>query len=279
MRNIYISLFIILICQSGCTRFRMNDKQTYRFFEEQALHPTILRHQTQEGIIRYLEVGENTENVVIFIHGAPSSMAIFRTLLTDKMLLQHTKMVAVDRAGYGYSDYGKVVTSVVEQARRLAPILQKYAQTHKRIVLVGASYGGSVAAKLAMDYPDLIDDVMFVSASLAPKEEKIYGISYMIRRRAFKWLFPKFIRIANAEKLAHEKALMEILPTWGNIKSRIFVLHGTTDKLIYPANVAFAQKQLAHIQHFQVKWVPDMGHKISYAHPEIIQEELIKLLK
>ncbi|TAE18518.1 MAG: alpha/beta hydrolase [Bacteroidetes bacterium] len=271
-------LCLLLACFCGCTRFRMNDKQTYRYFEAQSLRPNILRHQTAEGTIRYLEVGEHTENVVIFIHGAPSSMAIFRDLLVDKPLLQHTKIVAVDRAGYGYSDYGKAVVSIAEQARRLAPILQKYAQTHKRVILVGASYGGSVSAKLAMDYPDLVQDVMFVSASLAPREEKIYGISYMIRRRAFKWLFPKFIRVANAEKLAHEQALQEILPTWGNIKTRIHVLHGTADNLIYPANVAFAEKQLINAQSFQVQWIPDMGHKISYAHPEIIQKALLALL-
>jgi pimeloyl-ACP methyl ester carboxylesterase len=272
-------IFLILTAfflMSGCIRYRLNDKQTYRYFEKRELTPTILR-DTTEGTNRYLEVGENQENLLFFIHGSPSSMAIFKQLLTDKELLQHAKIVAVDRAGYGYSDYGKSTTSIVEQARRLHPVLQKYAH-YKRIVLIGSSYGGSVAAKLAMDFPDLVDDVMFVSASLAPQEEKVYGISYMIRRRGFKWLFPTFIRVANDEKLAHTQALQEILPDWHKIVAQVTVLHGKDDKLIYPSNVHFAQSQLTQAKSFTVQWVEDMGHKISYAHPEIIQKALLALL-
>lgn len=273
-----ILFLLLLFALSGCLRYRMNDKKTVQYFEKQAhITPTISRHETAEGTIRYLEAGNHAENVLIFIHGAPSSMSIFKEVLTDTALLKQAKVVAVDRPGYGYSNFGKSVTSIKEQARRLAPIITKYAH-YKRVILVGASYGGSISAKLAMDYPQIVDDILFVSSSLAPKEEKIYGISHMIKRRAFRWIFPKLIRIANDEKMAHQKALEEILPDWKNIRANIHILHGDADKLIYPSNVAFAQKQLVNAAKVAVKWIPNMGHKISYAHPELIQAALMTLL-
>lgn len=100
----------------------------------------------------------------------------------------------------------------------------------------------------------------------------------MIRRKAFKWLFPKSIQVANDEKLAHEKALQEILPTWANIRAQVYILHGEADKLIYPSNVKFAQEKLTQARKVHTKWIPQMGHKISYKHPEIIQQSLLELL-
>lgn len=274
-----ILLLACLLCSlSSCIKFRFNDKKTLKYFAKANLKPQILRHQDIRGTIRYVEVGTHTENLILFIHGAPSSMYIFRKLLIDSTLLGQARLVAVDRAGYGYSDFGKSVTSIATQADRLAPILAKYAG-FKRVIVVGASYGGSVASKLAMDYPHEIDDLMFVSASLAPKQEKIYAISYMIRRRAFKWLFPKSIQVANDEKLAHEQALNEIADTWANIRAKVHILHGDADRLIYPANVTFAQAKLTNATQVNVKWIPNMGHKISYKHPEIIKDLLLEVLK
>ncbi len=249
-----------------------------RYFAKAKLAPQILRHQDSSGTIRYIEVGSHPQNVIVLVHGAPSSMYIFRKLLADTALLGQARLVAVDRVGYGYSDFGKSETSVIVQAQRLAPILQKYSD-YKRVILVGASYGGAVVAKLAMDYPALIDDLMFVSASVAPKEEKIYAISYMIRRRAFKWLFPKSIQVANDEKLAHEQALTELLPYWTNIRANVHILHGDADRLIYPANVLFAEQKLTQARAVHTQWIRGMGHKISYKYPELIQQGLLRILQ
>jgi pimeloyl-ACP methyl ester carboxylesterase len=42
---------------------------------------------------------------------------------------------------------------------------------------VGRSYGAAIAAKLAMDYPDLVKKLFLISPACAPKLEKYWWFS------------------------------------------------------------------------------------------------------
>ena len=43
---------------------------------------------------------------------------------------------------------------------------------HERIMLIGHSLGGPVIARMAMDYPDAYQGLIFVAASIDPEMEK-----------------------------------------------------------------------------------------------------------
>ena len=228
--------------------------------------------------IRYVEVGNDSLPLIVFIHGAPSSSAFWKDFLTDSFLISRAKLLAVDRPGYGYSGYGIPETSVQEQARLIAKIISAKRALHSKIVLHGSSYGGTVAARIAMDFPHLVDGLLLQSASVEPGAEKTYGITYLIRHWAVEWLLPGSFKVANREKLSHHRQLEKMKPLWDQIISPTIILHGTADSLIYPSNALFAKKHLTNAQSAELLMLQDRGHDLLWNKQELLVASLMKLL-
>ena len=165
------------------------------------------------------------------------------------------------------------------QAACIARLLQRKRLEHKTIILHGSSYGGTVTARIAMDYPDLVDGILLQSASVMPGEEKTYWISYPTHHWALRWLVPGPIRVANAEKLSHRRQLEEMAPLWDRIRSAAIVLHGTADKLIYPDNAKYAKERLINAVYLEVQMVKDTGHDLLWTGRKLLISSLMKLIR
>jgi pimeloyl-ACP methyl ester carboxylesterase len=270
---VFVGLLAITAGLSRLVDFRQDDANLLAEFAGQTSQPTVHRYRvTVPGeasrTIRFLEMPappDTTERgpaqpVIVFVHGAPSSLSFFADFFKDTTLTNRARLVAVDRPGYGYSDFGRVETSVARQARWLQPLIDRYRYA-PYLLLVGSSYGGSVSARLAMNNPGLVDHVLFVSSSLGPGLERTYPISYLIDHPAVRWLIPTLLQLANDEKLAHRRALEEILPDWPRITAGITILHGQMDDLIFPTNVSFARNRLINAQ-VQQYLLPESHHDI-----------------
>lgn len=252
--------------------FRQTDGELTSEFRGQRVRPFIHRYriadptgESEPRTIRFMETkspGDSALPVVLFVHGAPSSLSFFNAFFKDTTLLNRARLVAVDRPGYGYSDFGWVETSIVRQAAFLQPLIDRYKRA-PFLLIVGSSYGGSVSARLAMNNPGRVDHVLFVSSALGPGLERTYPISYFADSPLIRWVVPTLLRLANDEKLAHRQALEAILPDWPKIRANITMLHGQRDDLVYPTNVLFAQKQLvnARVKQFLL---PENRHDIVF---------------
>ncbi len=282
--GIGIGLIVLLAIVVWHIDFRENDATLLDEFAGQTVRPSVHRYRvTVPGeaarTIRFLEMPTQPnaqQPVVVLVHGAPSSLSFFDGFFKDTTLTNHAQVVAVDRPGYGYSDFGRVETSVVRQAQWLQPLLDRYRHA-PYLMLVGSSYGGSVSARLAMNNPGLVDEVLFVSSALGPGLERTYPISYWIDKPALRWLVPPLLRLANDEKLAHRHALEEILPDWHRITACITILHGQRDELVYPTNVAFARHQLVNTSVEQVL-LPDSQHDIVIKKPKYVIATIRRIL-
>ncbi|WP_461096123.1 alpha/beta fold hydrolase [Spirosoma luteolum] len=264
--------------------FRQTDAELAHEFRGQRIRPVVHYYQVAgrpgkpPRTIRFMETpaGDSARPVVLFIHGAPSSLSFFNGFFKDTTLLNRAQLVAVDRPGYGYSDFGRVETSVVRQARLLQPLIDRYRKA-PYLVVVGSSYGGSVTARLAMNNPDRVDHVVFVSSALGPGLERTYPISYVVDSPLLRWGVPTLLRLANDEKLAHRQALEAILPDWPRIRSGITMLHGQRDELVYPTNVSFAAQHLTHASLKQFL-LPESRHDIVVNKRDYIANILIDIL-
>ncbi len=285
--------------------FRQDDQAIASEFAGQRIRPAVRHYTIGERTIRFVEttagaapirpvtykaaeaaasvgLDDPTRPTVIFVHGAPSSLSFFNDFFKDTTLLNHARLVAVDRPGYGYSDFGNVETSIIRQAELLQPLIDRYKKS-RFLMLVGSSYGGSVVARLAMNNPAGhsvrgVDHVVFVSSALGPGLERTYGISYWIDKAPIRWLVPPLLRLANDEKLAHRKALEAILPDWPKITAGITMLHGKQDDLVYPTNIAFAQHQLVNAS-FKQFLLPESRHDIVFKKREYMTDIILNVLR
>ncbi|MFN7120063.1 MAG: alpha/beta fold hydrolase [Saprospiraceae bacterium] len=259
---------------------RLSDQSLRAALSENAFHfkPEINYHYTKERRVRYVEMGQDSLPLIVFVHGAPSSSRFWEQMLTDSLLLSNAKMLAVDRPGYGYSGYGKPEISVQKQAAIIANIIREERPHHSKIILHGSSYGGTVAARIAMDYPDLIDGLLLQSASVAPGEEKTYDISYYTTHWATEWFVPGALKVANHEKLSHKTQLEQMRPFWRRIKAPTIILHGAMDKLIYPINAEYARQMLTQARSVDLIMVKQSAHDLLWTRRDLLIASLLKLL-
>ncbi|HMQ48775.1 MAG TPA: alpha/beta hydrolase [Saprospiraceae bacterium] len=226
----------------------------------------------------YTEIGNDSLPLIVFIHGAPSSSSFWKDMLKDSLLLSKAKLLAVDRPGYGYSGYGKPETSVRKQASLIARLIQEKSALHSAIILHGSSYGGTVAARIAMDFPHLVDGLLLQSASVAPGKEKTYQFTYITENTWLRWLLPGSIHVANQEKLTHQIELDSMANLWNRIKAAVVVLHGKSDGLIYPENAFFAQERLTNASFLDVKVLENRKHDLLWTRRDLLIKSLEQLL-
>ena len=112
--------------------------------------------------IHYQEFGEPNAPPVILIHGYTASSYVWhRTapLLADAGL----RVIAIDLLGFGYSEKPRWFEySIDAQARMISRFMNRLGIG--RAVVAGSSYGGAVAATLALDYPERVERLVLVGS-------------------------------------------------------------------------------------------------------------------
>jgi pimeloyl-ACP methyl ester carboxylesterase len=230
-----------------------------------------------DGIeMRYADIGKETDQLVIFIHGAPGSLDAFNNFLKDPELRSKTRMLAVDRAGYGLSNFGIPVTSLQKQAELITPLLQMN-RNSKKPIIVGHSFGGTIAAKLAMDFPDMIGGVILAGAAIDPDHEKFFPIARIIEIPVLNKIVPESMKVANREKNTHVDELRLNLSDWPAITTKVTILHGKNDGLVPVENAYFAEKVLVNAK-LKMAIYDNVGHLIPWTKPDLLKKEILSLI-
>ena len=230
--------------------------------------------------LRYLQIGQDSAKpLLVFIHGAPSSSAWWLSMMRDSSLREDANLLAIDRPGYGGSGLGKPMTSVREQAANVAAVIRDRKQPDQKVIIHGSSYGGTVSARIAMDFPDLVDGLLLQSASMAPAQEYTYWVTNPSSLWALSWLLPSGLNTANHEKLAHEAELQDMADEWQRIEATTVILHGTDDWLIYPRNAYYACEKLVNTPTLIHHMVAGKQHDLLYTAPNLLKRYLHFLIE
>ena len=277
--GIYLAIIASGFVLDAFFTFRSSDLETTSWFVQRGQPIHINYYQAEGRTLRYIYTDNRPgKPVILFIHGAPSSSSYYRTYLSNPLLRSQANLIAVDRPGYGYSGLGQPEPNIERQAAMIKPILDSLHSGQRPVLIVGASYGTSIACRMAMDYPHLVDGLMLLAPSLAPGEEKTYWISHVLESPFFTYAQPRMIHSANVEKFAHRAELEKMLPHWSNIKVPVVYMQGAQDELIYTSNAAFARQHLANSSSLQVKMLPGLGHLIAFKAQATILKAMQDLL-
>jgi len=206
--------------------------------------------------LSYFRYGDPNGRRVIFLHGTPGTNGIWYTVLPD--MPEGFEVIAVDRPGWGKTTPYKVLPSLSEQAKALQPLLNTPGRGTP--LIAGWSYGGPVAAQLAVDFPSEVGGLLMVSASLDPDLEHTYFIQYL--GRALAWVIPDQLDHANKELMALEAQLQALEPRLKEVRQDVEILHGTADEMVPYGNVAFMEKAFANTKHLKVQTIEDGIHQM-----------------
>lgn len=98
---------------------------------------------------------------VLMIHGASANAREFSFTLAPRLEGTHRVLMA-DRPGHGYSGRPDGAEQLDVQAEQMAGVLKAFALGEKAVI-VGHSFGGAVALRLALDHPDLVSGLVLLA--------------------------------------------------------------------------------------------------------------------
>ena len=112
--------------------------------------------------VHYQEAGERGAPVLVLVHGFLVSNFVWRDVLVP-LAERGFHVVAPDLVGFGFSDKPADAEYTVDaQARMIVRLLDEL--EIGRATLVGSSYGGAVAATVALEHPERVARLVLVGA-------------------------------------------------------------------------------------------------------------------
>jgi pimeloyl-ACP methyl ester carboxylesterase len=268
-RRLWPRLMLLLLpwLMSGCSLLmppeivEMESRTSAEALKLQRDDPAaFLTYKVGDRPMSYVDVGRGPDTpLVVFIHGSPGDWRGWADYLVDPELTQRAELVAVDRPGFGGSGAGAVERSLEQQARDISPLLDKVTGG-RRVVLVGHSFGGPLAARLAMDNGSKVTDLVILAGSIDPAMEHTAWYQYPADWPPITWMLPDVLLVTNREIRALKDELVAMLPLWPRVTQRVTVMQGGKDDLVPPENADFAQKMLTHATSVNIVRIPEMNH-------------------
>ena len=278
LRTIFL-FFVLSLFLQNCflNKYIYTDKELKEHYKNKTLSP---QYKTQTFLgkkIHYVVMNKNDSlPLLVFIHGAPGAWYGYLNLIDDSLLQTKFKMISVDRLGYGKSTYGKAELSTQLQALSIKQIIDAENKYNKKVILVGRSYGAPIAAWLAINYPQKINELVMISAVIDPSKEKFYWFSSLGKWKIVQLLLPKMLNVATKEKYAHPNEMKLMLPKWKKLYTSTSVITGQNDKIADTLNFTFAKRYLINCPTNFIL-LKNTGHLVTYEQPEFIKNLLLKL--
>jgi pimeloyl-ACP methyl ester carboxylesterase len=196
-------------------------------------------------------------------------------LTDDSLLQQKFKIVSVDRLGYGKSGYGKEELSIATQAMAINQIIEIENTAHRKVYLVGRSYGAPIAAWLAINQPQTYEKLVLISPVIDPNKEKFYWFSDLGKSPLVQWMLPDMLNVATKEKFSHQKEMKLMEPKWKNLCTPTYVLVGEEDVVADTANFSFAKSHITNCPAVFMM-LKNTGHQITKQQPQLIKNLLLE---
>lgn len=272
-----IAIFAFILLMDSCIQFRMSKSEIETYFKDKEKKGTLRQYTVGKRTLNYLVAGDTNKPLIVFVHGSPGSLSAFIDFMADSTLLKRAQLITVDRPGFGASNFGYAEPSLKKQASLLKPILEEY-KDNRPIILIGHSLGGPLIARMAMDYPELVDGLIMVAPSIAPELEPYEWFRAPLATPFLKWLLPRSIRASNDEIYKLKPELEEMLPLWKEIQTPTIVIQGCKDSLVDPQNADFAKRMLVNAP-VQIELIEDMDHFVPWTNPELIRKAVVDLLE
>ncbi len=270
---IFITCWIIFA--QSCMKFRISDSKAKKQFEEKHIPVSFLDVKADGIALHYVKTGNDSLPTLFFIHGSPGSWDAFKIYMMDTALLQHFRIISVDRPGFGYSNFGAAY-HLGEQAAMIHKVVEKE-NNHQPVHLIGHSIGGPVIVKMAQDHPDKFASLVLLAGSISPEHEPKEYWRYLFMNTPLRLLMPGAFKPSNDEIIYFKKDLYGIDSGYAALQMPVTFIHGDADKFVTVKNVEYGKLKLADNAEVKVILIPGAGHFIPWEHYDIIKAHLLSL--
>lgn len=266
--------------------------------------------------LHVVDVGPRDSGLpIVMLHGASSNLEAMRRPLGDILARDH-RVILIDRPGHGWSTRARRRDSTPQiQARMIDEALRRLGID--RAVFVVHSWSGALGARIALDYPGRVAGLMMLAPVTHPwrggvgRYNEIIAtpvigpllaytvtlpLGYFIAEAGARNVFlpqimpdgfvqdsatPLLLRprefIANAYDLVTLKdAVTAQVPRYGEISAAVTIIAGEPDKTV--SSSIHARPFAAAVQNAKLIVLPDLGHMVQNAVPDLVKSEIEKMM-
>ena len=268
-------LLLWLVFAQSCMKMRISDAKAKQQFLQQGVALYTAVKKINDFPLHYAQTGSDTLPTLIFVHGTPGSWDAFAAYLRNKELLQHYRIISIDRPGFGYSDFGHAMNLTAQTNIIIA--WMDSVNNHKPFIIIGHSMGGPLIVKLAAARPSYTKALVILAGSMDPAAEKPEKWRPVLFKTPLNYLVPGALRPSNEELWYLKKDLVAMKPDYEKITCPVYILHGTKDILVPYSNVAYTQRMLTKTDSVFVTTFEKENHFIVWTKEKEIVELLMKM--
>lgn len=272
---IVVFMLLYLVFTQSCMMMRMSSKKTKAFFKVSKQDFIDSTLKVNDFDIHYIETGNQNKPTLLFVHGSPGSWDAYKNYLKDTLLLKEYRMIAIDRPGFGYSNFGEP-----QRLEAQAEIISKFLTALKinsKVVLIGHSMGGPVIAKMATLDSNKYATLVILAGAVDPNAEQPEIWRKVMMTRPLRYLIPGALRPSNDELWWLKQDLIVMKQDLKKIKNKVVIIHGTKDPLVPYSNVDFMQKNFVNAESINTIAIENANHFIPWEHYELIRDTLLQL--
>ena len=272
----FLILLLVLFISSRSDRLSFRYEHGIVLQELKVIETKPISFEQIADGLHYLQIGNDpAKPYVVFVHGSPGSLWDYGPYLKDSQLSKMANLVSVDRAGFGFSEFGKAELSLQKHADQLKDVLLNL--HNEKIILVGHSYGGPILAKATMTYPTLVKGQIFIAPSISPEHEPPNGWRKAANFPLLRWFTPPALKACNQEIIPLKDELLQMEQDWSKIMSPTTIIQGTLDKLVPMENATWGKKAMPQNPYVKLVLLEKENHFILWTRSEVVKREIISL--
>lgn len=178
---------------------------------------------------------------VVVIPGTPCNKHLFTRFL--RTAPRGIEVVVIGRPGFG-PNHREAYTNWDDQIAAIRPFLPGGGFGDKKVVTLGVSYGGELALKAALDFPDKIAGVVTVAALIDEPHDYALTLEKFGGAEGVEDLVPDRWHKVRAEIAGRRDQIGPLLEQLATLEAPVEVLHGDFDAVVPKSN---AEKLLQHL--------------------------------
>jgi pimeloyl-ACP methyl ester carboxylesterase len=180
----------------------------------------------------YLAPDPGDWRVVVF-PGTPCNKLLYTRFL--RTAPRGLEVVVITRPGFG-KGYDGVITDFSEQAAAIKPFLPGGVFAGKKLITLGVSYGGELALKAALDFPQAVKGVVTVAALIDEPHDYALTLEKLGGEARLEPYLPNRWHKVRAEVAGRRAQIGPLLQAIGGLDKPVEVLHGDFDALVPRSN-------------------------------------------
>ncbi len=216
---------------------------------------------------------------VIAIPGTPSRDYVFYRFLHHAP--DNMEVTMVTRAGYLGGHYGTGISDPVlsfdDQVKAIAPLFQK--DDGRRALIMGVSYGGALALKSALDYPQYVDGVMTVAMLVHEPRAYVRAGIKLGGVPGINHILPQYLKNARREVIARRAQITPLFDDLKKMHQPVTIIHGNRDSLVPLSSVKDLKSYFTNEQDVEFSLAKNGSHYLECERPRFLYQELEKLKK